>query len=85
MMAIKGMYSAIFFGLSPIRERFPTDETSYDHLATSLDQFYEDYRNRNVVVFYALQIIGMELQGANPDSVDAKLRAFRRLFSDTQN
>ena len=80
---LRGIFDGLMFGRSPMmmEEKGPRTiytATSLTNWAAAVDQFYADYRNRQIFLVFAMPIISMEMQGASSDEVDAALRAERR-------
>ena len=77
---IKGIYTGVFFGDSPIKDDFYV-KISYDHLVRALDQFYSNYKNEKIVVFGTLRIVAFEIKGIESSTIEKELKRLRELFS----
>ena len=66
LLIIRGIYDGLMFGRSPFIHEYYT-KTSFEHLITAVDQFYNDYRNQKIPVVLALRIISMELRGVSKE------------------
>jgi len=67
------------FGRSPfIQQDSIYLDASLDQLMNALDQFYRDYRNENVFIVWALQIVSLEIRGTSPAIVESSLATMRR-------
>jgi hypothetical protein len=53
------------------------DGLTPDQVCEGLDMFYKDYRNMNVLILDAIQIIQMEVKGKNENEIDWQTRYFR--------
>jgi|GEM_PF-2861883 sugar-specific transcriptional regulator TrmB len=54
--------------------------TSIENYIKALDQFYNDYRNELIPVFWGLRIVSLELKGSSQIEVDQELRDLRKRF-----
>ncbi|MEX2577458.1 MAG: hypothetical protein WD342_00250 [Verrucomicrobiales bacterium] len=77
---LKGIYSGIMLGQSSERENYITDA----HMKTvedGINEFYADFRNRNIFVIFALKIVSRQLRGDSLEVIDADVLRYRELFS----
>lgn len=66
-LLLRGVLEGLVFGASPLMtDKSRPDsiyvKTTYNHLIDALDQFYSDYRNEEIFIVWALQVISMELR-----------------------
>jgi hypothetical protein len=73
---LRGVFDGLMFGRSPEMAQYVTN-VPIDRVRQALDTFYADYRNRDVFLVWALQIVSMELRGAPREEIDARIRLFR--------
>lgn len=85
-LLLRGVLEGLVFGASPLMtDKTRPDsiyiKTTYNHLIDALDQFYSDYRNEEIFIVWALQIISMELKGVPKEKIESTLTDFRRQIS----
>jgi hypothetical protein len=77
---LKGIYSGIIWGQSKDKESFITN-TSLDTVVDGVDAFYEDFQNRNIIVFYAVKIVSRQLRGDKQEDIQSDVLEYRKTFS----
>ena len=80
LIYLKGVYSGIMFGQSKIEDEFILN-TSMDTVIDGLDTFYEDFKNRNIIVIYAVKIVSRQLRGDKQEDIQSDMLRYRKLFS----
>ena len=79
VLLLQGVFEGLSYGMSPlIGGHVIYTNTTFKHLVEALDQFYSDYRNEQVYVVWALQIVSLEIKGTPPNVVEDHLREMRR-------
>ena len=84
LAVVRGIYDGLMFGQSAQLSRFQVKGTSYTNVIRGLDTFYSDYRNERIVVFAALQVVALELQGKPADEIDYLTRGFRSVATSSE-
>ncbi len=55
-------------------------QESLNHIKMAIDQFYDDYRNVQIPVPFALKVISMEMKGESRKSIEDELTKLRKTF-----
>ena len=80
LVYIKGIYSGIMWGRSKEKNSFITN-TSIDTVIDGLDTFYQDFRNRNIIVIWGLKIVTKQIRGDNLEEIKSDILIYRKVFS----
>ena len=75
---LRGIYDGLWYGRSPDRSLYPT-KVSWDVLLEGLDDFYKDFRNRQILVVWALRVLKLEIEGKSREA-EGEVR-FLRCYS----
>lgn len=70
---VRGVYEETILGDSALAGNLYTN-TSYDTLVRGVDDFCSDYHNNQLWIFQALQIVSLEMQGAESEVIEQKTR-----------
>jgi hypothetical protein len=79
LATIRGIFDGIEFGDGE-KEKYYY-KTSFEHYIKALDQFYADYRNQQIIVVWAMQIVSMEMRGEPKSKIDSSLRRMRQIIT----
>jgi hypothetical protein len=80
LIYLKGLYSGIMWGDSKDKKQFILN-TSLETVEDSLDEFYEEPANRNIIIIYALKVVSAKLRGTDADTIEKMTLGYRKSFS----
>jgi CTP-dependent riboflavin kinase len=74
---IRGIYEGVFLSTDKTLKSSYASKGDWSSLASAVDEFYEDNKNEQVPLVYALSIVGMQVNGKDPDSIENTLKGLR--------
>lgn len=80
LLYLKGIYSGILWGDSKDKDEFII-KTSLNTVQDSLNGFYAEPANRNIVIICALKVVSAKLKGADAATVEKMTSGYRKEFS----
>jgi len=78
-LLIRGFYEGVAWADVEDYDKFHPTGMNYGNIVEALNQFYSDYKNINVYLGFALQIVTFEIQGADRSTVEKALMGYRFL------
>ena len=60
----------------------PRPAATYGQLVAGIDEFYEDWRNKNISIAFVMRVVGLELAGRSQAEIDEVVRTLREASSE---
>ena len=83
ILIVRGIYDGLWMSRA-LEKGYYCTKRSYGQQVKALDNFYTDYRNYNIPVVNALQVVCYELKGESESGIESLLRRLRQHYDKVQ-
>ena len=83
MLIVRGIYDGLWMSKA-LEKGYYCTKRSYGQQVKALDNFYTDYRNYNIPLINALQVVCYELKGESEAGIESLLRRLRQHYDKVQ-